>query len=95
MDALASDEEAELVEAAEVGQIRAGEARLKGSVGHVEVFRVGQCESFHRPEIPTPTRRRRAGHLRDDGYVLTCEDTAMNPSREKPYTPVDDASHDA
>jgi hypothetical protein len=37
---LAGHFEAELIESAERGQVRAGEAALGGSVGHVEVFRM-------------------------------------------------------
>lgn len=43
-EALAGDDEAELVEAAEGGQVGVGErvrALADGSVGHVEVFRMG------------------------------------------------------
>lgn len=36
---LPGDFEAEFIETAERGQVRAGEAALEGSVGHVEVFR--------------------------------------------------------
>jgi hypothetical protein len=38
---LAGDLESEFVESAEGGQISAGEARADGSIGHVEVFRMG------------------------------------------------------
>lgn len=57
-EALSGDLQAELVEAAERGHMRAGE----GTVGHVEVFRVGGVGTsiLGRPR-PLP-RQRRARH---------------------------------
>ena len=52
---LADDLEAELIEAGERGQVRASE----GSVGHVEVFRMGSVRTsiFGRPRPPSTYRR--------------------------------------
>jgi hypothetical protein len=59
--------EAELVESAERGQVRAGEARMRGSVRHVEVFRMRRVGTFilGRPRLLSGHRRadrRRALH---------------------------------
>jgi hypothetical protein len=65
--------EAELVQAAERGQVRAAEAGTRGSVVHVEVFQMGSVRTsiFGRPRrLPSD---RRADHL----YTLNCEE----PSR--------------
>jgi hypothetical protein len=66
VEALPGDNEAELVETAEHGQVRAIEAR-RGSVVHVEVFQMGGVRTsiFGRPRrLPSD---RRADHL----YTLT------------------------
>jgi len=57
---------AELVQAAERGQVRAS----KGSVGHVEVFRMGGVRTsiFGRPR-PSPGQRRA-----NPFYTLNCEE---------------------
>ena len=52
LEALAEDLQAKLVQAAERGQVGAGE----GSVRHVEVFLDGLCENSHPREASTPTR---------------------------------------
>lgn len=56
---LSSDDEAELVQAAEGGQARAGEAHPRGSVAHVEVFRMRRVGTviFGRPRRLLPDRR--------------------------------------
>ena len=53
--------EAELVESAEGGQVGAGEAGRRGSVGHVEVFRMGSVRTsiLGRPRRLSPDRRAR------------------------------------
>ena len=51
-DALAGDHEAELVEADELGQVRARE----GSVRQVRVFWMGWCRNLHFQEALTPAR---------------------------------------
>lgn len=68
--ALSDHLKAERVETAESGHISAGEARTTGSVGHVEVFRMGSVRTpiIGRPR-PLP-RQRRA----DDPYTLECEE---------------------
>jgi hypothetical protein len=63
IESLAGDFEAELVEPAERGQIRAGEAAPRGSVRHVEVFRMRRVGTFISgdldpyPLTAAPTRR--------------------------------------
>jgi len=81
LDALAGNDEAELVEAAKGGQIRAGEARPRGSVRHVEVFRMGSVRTSILGRPRRLPRHRRAGHLRDDGYILICEEPRKLPCR--------------
>lgn len=44
---LTGHDETKVVETAERGQIRTGEARPRGSVRHVEVFLDGERENFH------------------------------------------------
>jgi hypothetical protein len=73
LEALAGNEEAELVESAEGGQVRAGErvlALADGSVGHVEVFQVERVGAFilGRPRRLSRDRRARAR------YTLNCEE---------------------
>jgi hypothetical protein len=59
LEALPDNLEAELVESAERSQVRAGEARTRGSVRHVEVFQMGGVGTsiFGRPR-PLPGHRR-------------------------------------
>src|SRR5690606_24961360 len=52
-DLLAGDGESVIVEEAERRQVRGRE----GSVGHVEVFRMGECRNFHLREASTSLRR--------------------------------------
>jgi hypothetical protein len=70
LESLPGDLEAELVESAEHGQIRAGEARPRGSVRHVEVFRMGSVRTsiLGRPRHLSGNRRA------DDLYTLICEE---------------------
>jgi hypothetical protein len=70
LESLPRDFEAELVEAAERGQVSAGEARNRGSVRHVEVFQMGSVRTsiFGRPR-PLPDHRRAGQH-----YTLKCEE---------------------
>ena len=70
LEPLPGDLEPELVEPAERGQVRAGEAGVRGSVGHVEVFQMGSVRTsiLGRPR-PLP-RHRRAQRL----YTLNCEE---------------------
>jgi hypothetical protein len=60
-DPLPGDDEAELVESTEGGQVRAGEARRRGSVAHVEVFRDERVGAFilGRPRRLSQDRRAR------------------------------------
>jgi len=62
--------EAEVIEPAERGQVRAGEAAPTGSVRHVEVFRMRRVGTliFGRPR-PLPQHRRA-----DRPYTLECEE---------------------
>jgi hypothetical protein len=70
LESLPGGLEAELVESAEHGQIRAGEARPRGSVRHVEVFRMGSVRTsiLGRPRHLSGDRRA------DDLYTLICEE---------------------
>jgi hypothetical protein len=77
-ESLTGDDEAEFVESAERGQVGAGEARRRGSVRHVEVFRMGSVRTsiLGRPR-PLPGHRRadrrsRLRHMPD--YTLNCEE---------------------
>lgn len=65
LEPLADDLQTEFVEAAEHGQVRAGE----GSVRHVEVFRLG---SVRTPIMGRP--RPSSGDRRADHYTLNCEE---------------------
>ena len=58
-ETLAGHDEAELVQAAEGGQIRAGEASTSGNVRHVEVFRMGSVRTsiLRRPRPLSRYRR--------------------------------------
>ncbi len=71
LEPLAEDFQAELVQAAERGQIRADE----GSVRHVEVFQMGSVRTsiLGRPR-PLPRHRRAAR------YTLNCEEPPNHPS---------------
>jgi hypothetical protein len=71
---LADDFEAELVKAAERGQVRAGE----GSVKHVEVFRMGGVGT---PIIGRP-RPLPGHHPRAARYTLNCEEPVWRPRRK-------------
>lgn len=59
LEPLAGDLQAEIIKAAERGQVRAAEAPRGGSVGHVEVFRMGGVGTsiFGRPRRLSPDRR--------------------------------------
>ena len=73
--ALPGDLQPELVQAAERGQVRAGE----GSVRHVEVFRMGGVRT---PIIGRP--RPLPGHRRaDHRYTLNCEEPLKRPAPPK------------
>jgi hypothetical protein len=63
---LPDDDEAELVQTAERGQVRADE----GSVGHVEVFQMGGVGTsiLGRPRPSSPERRATCD------YTLNCEE---------------------
>ena len=71
--------ETELVESAEHGQIRAGKARPRGSVRHVEVFRMGSVRTsiFGRPR-PLPGHRR-ADHRRRRHHTPATPSTVKSP----------------
>ena len=56
-----------------------GEARPRGSVRHVEVFRMGSVRTSILGRPRRLPRHRRAGHLRDDGYILICEEPRKLP----------------
>jgi len=68
-DALAGDHEAELVEADELGQVRARE----GSVRQVRVFWMGWCRNLHFQEALTPARP----SPRRGRYTLNWEEPVM------------------
>jgi hypothetical protein len=74
LEALAGDDEPELIEAAEGGQVSAGEARTSGSVRHVEVFRMDSVRTsiLGRPR-PLPEHRRA-----DRLYTLIWEEPDMD-----------------
>src|SRR3954447_20677174 len=67
LKALADGHKPELIEPAEHGQVRAREARPRGSVRHVEVFRMGSVRTsiFGRPR-PLPGPRRAEHQARID-----------------------------
>jgi hypothetical protein len=60
-ESLAGDLESELVESAKGGQVRAGESLTTGSVGHVEVFRMGIVRTSILGR-PRPLFRHRRAH---------------------------------
>jgi hypothetical protein len=66
---------AELIQAAERGQVRTGE----GSVGHVEVFRMGGIRTsiIGRPR-PSPGQRRA-----NPFYTLNCEEPAKSGTNQR------------
>ena len=70
IEPLTSGFEAELIKSAERREVRAGEARLRGRVGRVEVFQMGSVRTpiLGRPR-PLPDRRRAV-----DLYTLNCEE---------------------
>jgi len=80
VESLAGDLEPEFVESAEGGQIGAGDARADGSVGHVEVFRMGGVGTsiLGRPR-PRPLSGSRRAEPRPPGSTShsvhpTCEE---------------------
>ena len=68
-EALAGHFQAELIESAERGQVRAGEARPSGSVRHVEVFQDERVGAFILGRPRRLSRDRRASAR----YTLNCE----------------------
>ena len=80
VDLLAGHLQPEVVEAAESGQVSAGEARSTGSVGHVEVFRMRRVGTFIF-ERPRPLSRQRRA---DDLYTLNCEEPVC-PHRQRAF----------
>jgi hypothetical protein len=69
---LTRDDEAELIESAERGEVGAAEP-TRGSVRHVEVSRMGGVRTPHPWETSTPLRLRRA----DQPYTLTWEEPVI------------------
>jgi hypothetical protein len=67
---LAGDLEPELIEAAKRGQVGAGEVRRRGSVVHVEVFRMGSVRTSILGRPRRLSRDRRASRR----YTLNCEE---------------------
>ncbi|GFG93725.1 hypothetical protein MBOU_57670 [Mycobacterium bourgelatii] len=84
-EVLAGHLQPELIEAAESREVSAGEARPTGSVGHVEVFRMGGVRTsiFERPR--PLSRQRRA----DNPYTLICEEpvSARRTVNRQSYRP--------
>jgi transposase len=70
VEALPRDLKSELVEPAEDGQIRAAEAGRRGSVAHVEVFRMGSVRTSILGRPRRLLRDRRASPI----YTLSCEE---------------------
>ncbi len=80
-ESLAGDDQAELIETSEGGQVGASEARLRGSVRHVEVFRMGSVRTsiLGRPRrLPQDLRAPTTSHA---CYTLNCEEPSkgMHP----------------
>ena len=70
VEALPRDFKSELVEPAEGGQIRAAEAGRRGSVAHVEVFRMGSVRTSILGRPRRLLRDRRASTI----YTVNCEE---------------------
>lgn len=79
-DALTGDDKAELVETAEGAQVRAGEACRRGSVMHVEGFRMGGVRTSILGRPRRLARHRRAEASLGAGYTLNCEEPLYRPT---------------
>ena len=70
LQTLADHDQAELIQAAERGQVRAAE----GSVRHVEVFQMGGVGTSILGRPPHPPRDRHASHYPTSDYTLNCDE---------------------
>jgi hypothetical protein len=77
LESLPGHLQAELVDSGEHGQVRTGEARPRGSVRHVEVFRMGSVRAFILGRPRRLSSHRRAGPGAGRHYTLICEEPDM------------------
>jgi len=78
--------QAELLQPAERGQVRAGEARIRGSVSHVEVFRMRRVGTFILGRPRPLSAHRRADRPAPPPYTLIWDEPVIPHARRQPGT---------